>query len=138
MASRIATTPTAFANGAPALQKQPRVESGKHLAWIRTLPCLITGRTPVEACHIRYADDRYGKRETGKGERPSDAWCIPMVPELHRAQHEVSEIAFWDKHNIDPCRVAISLFFASGNDQVAAVILRAARGPLATDFRRRA
>lgn len=128
MGFRLPRSATAFANGAPTGQKRPRVEVSRHLEWIRTLPCLITGRKPVEACHIRYADDRYGKRETGKGEKPDDRWTVPMHPDLHRAQHAVSEGAFWDKHNIDPCRVAIALFFASGDDQAAAVILRAARG----------
>ncbi|SUB56215.1 Uncharacterised protein [Brucella anthropi] len=35
--------PTAFSTSPSKGQKRPRRENGKHLAWIRTLPCVITG-----------------------------------------------------------------------------------------------
>ncbi len=126
---RIVREPSAFSNAPSKGQKRPRVENGKHLAWIRTLPCIVTGTRPVEAAHIRYADPVYGKRETGKAERPDDRWVIPLSPDMHRNQHSGSESAFWTKQGIDPCRVALALYALSGDDEQAEIIIRNARKP---------
>jgi hypothetical protein len=47
--------------------------SGKaYLAWLHTLPCLISGRRPVVAHHVR----RYGE--------PRDHYrAVPLAPEYH-------------------------------------------------------
>lgn len=127
MAFRIAPPPTAFGNAPSKGRKRPRVENEKHLAWIRTLPCVVTGRLGVEAAHIRYADPAYGKRDVGMAEKPDDRWTVPLAPELHREQHSVSEREFWVRHGIDPCRVALALYAVSGDDEQATIILKHAR-----------
>jgi len=127
MAFRIAPPSTAFANAPSKGQKRPRIENERHLAWIRTLPCLITGRTPVEAAHIRYADPAYGKRDVGTAEKPDDRWTVPLAPVVHREQHSGSEREFWKRHGIDPCRVALALYAVSGDDEQGAIILKHAR-----------
>lgn len=119
--------PEAFSLGAPKGKKRQREEDGKHLAFIRELPCLITGRQPVEAAHISFASAAYGKRERGKSEKADDCWTVPLCPEKHREQHEGNEIAFWSRHGIDPLQVALSLFKCTGDHEMARVILRAAR-----------
>ena len=115
----------------PLRQRQPRIKDEAHCAWIRTLPCLITGQTPAECAHIRFGDLRYGKLNSGMGQRPSDIWVVPLLPSLHRldndSQHMMSELAFWQKHRIDPCIVALALWAHSGDDEAAMHILRAAR-----------
>ncbi len=128
MASAIRRPSTAFSNapiGKP--KKRTRDHDEAHLKWLRTLPCVISGTRPVEAAHIRYADPIYGKRETGKGEKPSDRWALPLSPDLHREQHAGSERAFWARYGIDPLRVASALFMNTGDDDQADVILREAR-----------
>lgn len=124
---RILRADTAFSNAPSKGQKRPRIEDGKHLAWLRTLPCVISGRRPVEAAHIRFGDPVYGKRETGGQERPSDMWCLPVHPDLHREQHSGSEKAFWAKHGIDPCRTALALYAVTGDDEQGEIIIRNAR-----------
>lgn len=119
--------PTAFSTSPSKGQKRPRRENGKHLAWIRTLPCVITGQYGVEAAHIRYAAPEYGKRDTGKAEKPDDDWVIPLAPELHREQHSMNEVKFWTKYGIDPCRVALALSRITGDDEAALVIIRNAK-----------
>jgi hypothetical protein len=126
MASQIRKEPTAFST-APRRSKSPRVTDEAHLRWIRTLPCLITGTVPVEAAHIRYADLRFGKRETGKSEKPSDKFTVPLAPELHREQHAQYERAFWAYYHIDPVQVAAALYGVSGNDEAAEIIIQEAR-----------
>lgn len=127
MGFQILRPATAFSNAPAKGQKRPRVQIEAHLRWLRSLPCLITGKRPVEACHIRYADPRYGKRDTGGQEKPHDFFVVPMHPDLHREQHEAGERAFWDKYNIDPCQVALALYSVTGDDDQADVILRSAR-----------
>ena len=127
MGYRILRDATAFANAPATGKKRPRKADNAHLAFIRTLPCLITGKRPVEAAHIRYADPVYGKREVGGAEKPDDRWTVPLCPEKHREQHDMNERAFWLIHKIDPLRVALALHAVSGDDEQAAVILRAAQ-----------
>lgn len=120
---------TAFSLSPSKGQKRPRKTDDAHLKWLRTLPCVITGMRPVEAAHVRYADPSYGKRETGKAEKPDDRWAIPLHPDKHREQHSGSEREFWKRHGIDPCRVALALHAISGDDEAAEIILKSARKP---------
>lgn len=112
--------------------RRPRREFPAHLAFIRKLPCLITGRSiHVEAAHIRYANQPLGKRQTGIGEKPSDIWVVPLSAEKHRldvdAQHNGNERDFWERHGIDPCVVALALWAHTGDEQTARAIIRLAR-----------
>jgi hypothetical protein len=124
--SRVPTPSTAF-SVSRSDRKRPRQQNPKHLAWIRTLPCLITGlQEGTEAAHIRMADARYGKREVGKGEKADDRWTVPLNYQLHRAQHTMSERLWWEQMKVDPCRVALSLYNNTGDNAVAKTILSAA------------
>jgi hypothetical protein len=124
-AFRLVRPDTAFSVAPIRGRKRPRQFDDKHLAWLRTLPCVVTGRRPVEAAHIRYADPIYGKRETGMGEKPDDRWCLPLCPEMHRSQHDAgNERAWWEGKGIDPCRVALALHGVSGDDDAAETIIR--------------
>jgi len=123
MATRIVRPDTAFSITPRSATKQKRIHAKNHLAWIRTLPCLITGTQPVEAAHIRFADAQYGKRETGMGEKPDDCWTVPLCPEKHREQHSMNEREFWDKHGINVCIVALALWINTGNDAIAINVL---------------
>ncbi|RWD00138.1 MAG: DUF968 domain-containing protein [Mesorhizobium sp.] len=127
MAGRFPYHPEAFTNAPVKGQKRPRKEDGAHLKWLRTLPCVITGTRPVEACHIRYTDAAYGKRPTGGGEKPDDRWCVPMSSAKHREQHDGSEVAFWERHGIDPLRVALALYNVTGDDEQGELIIRNAK-----------
>ncbi|MFK4062173.1 MULTISPECIES: DUF968 domain-containing protein [Brucella] len=118
---------TAFSLAPAKGKKRPRIEDGKHLAWIRTLPCMITGQYGVEAAHIRYAAPHLGKRDTGKAEKPDDRWTVPLSPEMHREQHSMNEQDFWQRYKIDPCQVAMALHGVSGDDEAGLVIIRNAR-----------
>jgi hypothetical protein len=118
---------TAFSLSPSKGKRRPRQEDDAHLKWIRTLPCVITGQRPVEAAHIRYSDPAYGKREVGGAEKPDDRWTVPLLASLHRDQHNQSERAFWEKHGIDPCKVALALYAVSGDDEQAEIIIRNTR-----------
>ena len=56
--------------------KPRRVEDPEHLARVRALPCLVCGRMPVEAHHIRQG--------CGMGQKASDREAIPLCSFCHR------------------------------------------------------
>ncbi len=133
MASRIARHPEAFsADNIGGARKRRREKSESYLDWIRTLPCVITGR-PAEAAHIRMRSPRHGKRSTGAGERSDDRWAVPLSPEKHRladdSQHAGGEQAFWRRENIDPCTLALALWacFMTDDREMAEVVIRETR-----------
>ncbi len=96
-------------------QRQPRVEDKAFLAFVRTRRCCSCGAPPPShAAHIRMACRERGKRETGKGERPSDRYATPMCQTCHLdgpgAQHKGPEAAFWRRVGVDPFAVAAALY----------------------------
>lgn len=97
-----------------------RQHDEKHLAFIRTLPCLVSGsRYCVEAAHIRYSDATWGKVNPGVGKKPDDKWTVPLSAARHRldpdSQHNSDEREFWERHGIDPLPISRALWLASGN-----------------------
>lgn len=126
MASRIARLPTAFSED-PSTKDQKRIRDERHLSFIRSLPSIISGAGPCEACHVRYGDPLYRKKSTGKSQKPDDAWAVPMTPEEHRAQHAMSERDFWVSHGIDPLAVARDLYAHTGDREAAVRIIANAR-----------
>lgn len=98
------------------MQKQPRIHDDRHLDFIRSLPCIITGEnTTVEAAHIRFADLRVDKHNAGVGAKPHDMWTLPLSGEQHRLQHSMSERKFWRETGIDPIFYALALYAHSGD-----------------------
>lgn len=126
-AGRIPLHPEAFSHDLRSRSKRPRQEMREHLAFIRGLPCLVCGtRKGVQAAHIRSGSAAYGKRHTGKGEKPSDCWCLPLCAEHHNDQHRGYELAFWHLKLIDPFAVALALFAATSDDERAELIIKEA------------
>lgn len=80
---------------------------------VARLPSVISGRRPVEVCHVRYGDPRR-KPPTGLGQRPDDKWVLPLTPDEHRlsrdAQHAHNERFWWERHKIDPISVCEKLY----------------------------
>lgn len=113
----------------PIDKKRPVKKEPDYLKWLHELPCLVTGVRPVEACHVSYADPRYGKRERGKGEKADDRWTVPLCPTEHRTQHFMGERAYWALVGIDPLQVALALYGVKGDNTMAEIIIRNARKP---------
>lgn len=119
MALRINNPDSAFALGRG--QRRPRVSDDAYLAFVRRLPCIITGREDnTQAAHVRFGSMEHGKRPTGAGEKPSDRWAVPLHIEQHilgnKAQHARGEARWWQSHNIDPLVVAALLYGAFRED----------------------
>jgi DNA recombination protein Rad52 len=73
-----------------------RVRDAAHLQFVASLPCLICGRTPAHAHHIRFAQPR------AMGSKVSDEWVVPLCFLHHRAIHDSGvEETWWQVHGTD-------------------------------------
>lgn len=77
-----------------------RKDSG-YLAWLHSVPCIVTGTLPVEAAHLSTAHAKYGHMGRGKGQKSNDRWALPLSPEEHRLQHHLGEKAYWFRFDRD-------------------------------------
>ena len=126
---RIIRPVTAF-SVASTKQKRPRERDEKHLAFIRSLRCCLCGKPNPDPAHIRSASAVYGKRETGGAEKASDKWTVPLCRAEHEEQHAAgNELTWWASKKIDPFGLALALYAASGDEEIAEGILRANRTP---------
>ena len=94
------------------MQRRPRIEDAAWLVEVRKMPCLVCQRPgPSDPAHIRAAAPQYGKRYTGKGEKPDDKWVLPLCRNHHDAQHRESELGWWAGMGVpDPFAVAMALY----------------------------
>ena len=68
-------------------------------------PCLICGRSPSHAHHIRYAQSK------GLSLKVSDEFTVPLCAIHHRQIHTTGkEREWWQEHNIDPLKIANGLW----------------------------
>jgi hypothetical protein len=77
----------------------------EHLRFVARQPCLICGRTPAQAHHIRYAQPR------GLGIKVSDEFTVPLCAIHHSENHATGdERRWWGERKIDPLVVAERLW----------------------------
>lgn len=73
------------------------------LSFVRSRPCLITGRTDdTVAHHVRLGQGG------GMGIKPSDYRTLPLHPLQHSRLHNIGEKTFWGQHGIDPWKEIIT------------------------------
>lgn len=121
---RLIRPDTAFSI-ASTKQKRPRERDEGHLKFIRSLRCCLCGKPGPDPAHIRSASAVYGKRETGGAEKASDKWTVPLCREHHDEQHAVgNELTWWASKRIDPFGLALALYAATGDDEIADGIIR--------------
>lgn len=69
--------------------KESRIRDKKHLKFIASLPCCVSGHTDVQAAHIRNGC-------LSCGMKPSDSKTVPLYWKEHLKQHETSEKKYWE------------------------------------------
>lgn len=130
MAVEFTRPASAFALDPSRKDQGGRLEDAKHLAFIRKLPCLVTGRpAPSDAAHIRMGSPEHGKGSTGMGTKPDDCWTVPLSRKAHLAQHGGSEREFWRRNGVDPFAIAVQLYAVSGNLEAGEAIIMGACPP---------
>lgn len=88
-----------------ALSEPRRVRSREHLAFVARRPCLVCGRTPSQAHHVRFAQPQ------ALGIKVSDEFTVPLCNIHHFELHQTGdERAWWNEKKIDPLAVAQDLW----------------------------
>ncbi len=88
-----------------ALPEPRRVRDRDHVRFVAHQPCLICGRSPVDAHHLRFAQTRALSRKS------SDEFTVPLCRGHHREVHRCGDEAFWwSKLGIDPNDAARALW----------------------------
>jgi ERF superfamily len=82
-----------------------RYRNRDHLRFVMHQPCLLCGRKPSDAHHIRFVQPR------ALGRKASDEFAVPLCRSHHRAVHRAGdEKAWWKQAGIDPIKVARKLW----------------------------
>ena len=80
-----------------ALPEPRRVRDRDHVKSVAKQPCLICGRQPSDAHHLRFAQSR------ALGRKVSDEFTVPLCRGHHREVHRCGdEAAWWKNAGIDP------------------------------------
>ena len=91
-----------------AAAKTIRLRDKEHCKFVATQPCVVCGRTPTEAHHIRFAQPR------ALGRKVSDEYTVPVCRVHHRELHAYGdEASWWAGVNIDPLPIALELWRCS-------------------------
>jgi ERF superfamily len=82
-----------------------RVRDREHIKFVAKQACVICGRRPADAHHIRFAQHR------ALGRKVSDEFTVPLCRGHHREAHRSGdETAWWKKVGIDPITTARALW----------------------------
>jgi hypothetical protein len=74
-----------------------RLRDKAHLKFVASQPCLICGRSPADAHHLRFTQPR------AMGLKVSDEFTVPLCRTHHRDVHSFGdEVAWWERRAIDP------------------------------------
>ena len=85
-----------------------RLRDREHVKFVANQPCLICGRRPADAHHLRFAQRR------ALGRKVSDEFTVPLCRGHHREVHRCGdEAAWWIKGGIDPTIPARALWLES-------------------------
>jgi hypothetical protein len=88
-----------------ALPEPRRVRDREHVRHVGNQPCLVCGRQPADAHHLRFAQCR------ALGRKVSDEFTVPLCRGHHREVHRCGdEAAWWQKAGLNPTVAARALW----------------------------
>jgi hypothetical protein len=106
----VAVAPTVTLDNASARRRRVaaktiRLRDKEHCKFVRTEPCVVCGRAPTEAHHIRFAQPR------ALGRKVSDEYTVPVCRVHHHDLHGYGdEASWWAGVGIDPLPIALELW----------------------------
>jgi hypothetical protein len=88
---------------------EPRRHRDKgHLKFVASQPCLVCGRSPADAHHLRFTQLR------AMGRKVSDEFTVPLCRTHHRDNHRFGdEAAWWGRQAIDPVGTSRKLWVST-------------------------
>jgi hypothetical protein len=88
-----------------ALPIPRRIRDRDHVKSVAKQPCLVCGRRPADAHHLRFA------QAPALGRKVSDEFTVPLCRGHHREVHRSGdEAAWWKKIGVDPTLTARALW----------------------------
>lgn len=90
--------------------KAKPAKKADYLAFLHTLPCVVTGRSPVQAAHVSFKAPQFGAYGRGKGHKVSDRWALPVCADAHEDQHRHNEEQWWANLRINPHLLALVIY----------------------------
>jgi hypothetical protein len=97
------------------ISEPKRIRSKEHLRFVALQPCLICGRAPAQAHHIRFAQAK------GLGLKVSDEFTVPLCAIHHNQNHATGdERTWWGQHKTDPLEAARELWLRSQSRSIDA------------------
>jgi hypothetical protein len=97
--------PKAIDKSVLALPEPRRIRDRDHVRFVTKQPCLICGRLPADAHHVRFAQSR------ALGRKVSDEFTVPLCRGHHREVHRCGDEAMWWKAtSVDPTVAASELW----------------------------
>jgi hypothetical protein len=95
--------------------KTIRLRDKDHRKFVAAQPCLVCGRSPADAHHVRFAQPR------AMGRKVSDEFMVPVCRVHHRELHRHGdEAAWWREIKIDPLPIAQRLWRQARSNGTAA------------------
>ena len=84
-----------------SLPEPRRIRDRDHVRYVAQQPCLVCGRSPSDAHHLRFA------QPPALGRKVSDEFTVPLCRGHHREVHRCGdEAAWWAKTKINPRVIA--------------------------------
>ena len=103
-----------------AIPELKRLRDKDHLSFVARQPCLVCGRQPAEAHHLKFS------QPSALGRKVSDAYTVPLCALHHRDLHTTgNELAWWEKKKIDPMPSANDLWNISRGREITEDVLSA-------------
>ena len=97
-----------------AIPEPRRVRNKIHLRLVAKQPCLICGRRPCDAHHLRFAQPR------GLGLKVSDEFAVPLCRGHHREVHRAGDEArWWTTTGVDAIGIARKLWIETHPIQIS-------------------
>ena len=85
-----------------------RIRNRDHLRYVASQPCLVCGRSPTQAHHLRFAQPR------AMGRKVSEEFTVPLCATHHHELHmRGNELEWWKNQQIEPLSIAEQLWTES-------------------------
>jgi hypothetical protein len=99
------TTPAKIDKSLLTISEPRRIRDKEHLKFVGSHPCLVCGRSPSDAHHLRFTQPR------AMGRKVSDEFTVPVCRTHHRDLHRFGdEKAWWARAAIEPVEVSRKLW----------------------------
>jgi hypothetical protein len=102
------TAPAKIDKSLLTISEPRRLRDKIHLKFVASQPCLICGRSPADAHHLKFTQPR------AMGLKVSDEFTVPLCRVHHRDLHSVGdEVAWWERRAIDPLATSRMLWVST-------------------------